>query len=279
MKQGDETKLSDIQIGDYFQDETGMKFQKVPPQEIYGKVYNYFDLQTNNLISVSDDIVVTFIKHSPWDDNLDNRRIHWPSIEEDELEYQVEFYTNFIELTEKYLDSEINESTKQLQISDEPNIIRNRLRELDEYSDLFRKSFFVSLCSYLESRLNNECELRKQEYPEIKVTFRDIKGTGIKRARTYLVKVLGSNFPFATNTHWEEIQWFMKLRNCIVHNESIVTNDVKLQEYIEKNQYLTCGPLFGEDYLMIYKGFCNTVLSTMQAFLRSLLHYREADKI
>lgn len=304
MKKGTEVKISDLQGGDYFQDEIGMKFRKIPPVDILGNVFNCFDLQEKCLISVNEDIDVIFIKHSPWDNAIDMRSVHWPSIEESELEHQIEFFKDYLEMMEKYLESEIQECTLRLGVypaNHEPDYertyeigemtvrgdlvayeigtINQRLIELDEYANLLRKSCFMSLYSYLESSLNKECELRKKDNAEIKLSLKDIHGTGINRAKIYLVKVLGSNFPFTTNSCWEEIQNYRKLRNCIAHNEGIVTNNGELKKYIDKNEYLSYEKFFGDEILMIDENYCRVVLSTVHTFLRSMLHYREANKL
>ena len=141
-----------------------------------------------------------------------------------------------------------------------------------------RSSFFVSIYSYLEARLNNEFRDSQQDNTQIKISLDDIHGAGINRAKTYLVKVLDTSFPFDDDSNWEQIQWLNKIRNCIVHAEGKV-KDKDLKKYIENHPNLHCEMFFRNDYVILDEGFCEKVIAIIDAFLHSLLYHRQADKI
>ena len=81
-------------------------------------------------------------------------------------------------------------------------------------------SFVTMLYSELEFRINEICrELRKRE--EIPVKLSDFRGDLIERFAKFL-KV--ANKPQLTSDERTEIQDFMIVRNCIVHNNGFLEN-------------------------------------------------------
>jgi len=193
------------------------------------------------------------------------------TVQEAELEHQLEFFTNYFETLRVSLSGI---ETSDSAVDDE--LFSNQ--EVNEFTNLMRSSFFISLYSYLEAWLNNECRESQMENPHIKISLDDINGAGIYRAKTYLVKVLDTSFPFSNDRNWERIQWFSKIRNCIVHNEGKV-KDKDLKKYIVNQPELRCEMFFGYEYVILDEGFCENAIAVMGAFLRSLLFHRQADKI
>ena len=314
MNNGDEIKFSDLQIGDYFRDSVNQKYCKVPLFEILPDVmrfldlklpsapkFNAFDIQAHAHVQVDPDELVIFIKHSS---QIDNETLgSEESPEEASLDYQRYLYEDYLDALGGFLQLEVDGYSKQLNelpanykgragvplrlkgyiteedfIADEVNEISTNLQKIDEFADLLEKSFFISLYAFLEAQLNNECRTRKRENKSIKISLEDVHGTGINRAKTYLVKVLGSSFPFEANSQWQEVKLYGKLRNCLVHNEGKVS-DEELKKYIGSKNNLSYVPAFGGDYVVFGKGFCRQALSTIFTLLRSMLYYRQADEI
>jgi hypothetical protein len=118
----------------------------------------------------------------------------------------------------------------------------------------------------------------QQDNTQIKILLDDIHGSGINRAKIYLVKVLNTSFPFENDSAWEKIQWFGKIRNCIVHAEGKV-KDSNLKKYIENHPNLHCEMRFGNDSVVLDEGFCEEAIAVIGAFLQSLLYHRQADKV
>ena len=130
-----------------------------------------------------------------------------------------------------------------------------------------RSSFFVSLYSFLESSLVNECLARKTEHTLL--SFSDIAGRSeMDKARTYFTKVLGVRFPSDT-TEWQEIQDYRRLRNCIVHNRGRLedNSDPKLCNYVAGKNSLRCI----ENEVLLEKEFCREAYETIRTFLRELI--------
>lgn len=274
MEKGEIVKFGDLQIGDYFSDDERQKCRKIPPFEVYipdqsPVTFNAFHIQSNAPISFDSDDEFIFIKHSTW--VKEEKYGISLTIEEAELEHQLDFFRDYLESMDSILSS-------WAEIEPDPYDDVYSQQKIRDFLSLLRSSFFVSLYSYLESRLSNECRKSQQNDPNIKISLDDIQGAGIRRAKTYLIKVLDTCFPFDTDPHWKQIHWYNKIRNCIVHNEGIVT-DKELIKHVETSNHLSYEKAFGNNYLILSNGFCDEALSIISAFLKSLLYHRQADKI
>lgn len=274
MDKGDVVKFGDLQIGDYFSDDAGQKCRKIPPVEFPLSdppvMLNAFYIQIHARVSLDPDREFIFIKHAPWIEQEDYG--FSLSVEESELGNQLEFLRDYLETLEGFLSSHAETESVSF---DDPSY----KQKIYEFIDLLRSSFLVSLYSYLETRLVNECRQSQHDNPSLKLSFDDINGRNIiKKAETYLVKVLDTSFPFDTDPHWKEIHWYNQIRNCIVHKEGKVF-DKELKKYIESHSDISLVQAFGNDYLILSNSFCEKALSTISTFLTSLLYHRQADKI
>ncbi len=279
MKKNDVVKFSQLQIGDYFSDGERQKYRKVPPRELClpGQspiTLNVFYFQSNCYASIDPESECVFIKYVAWKDwkseNLNDLEY---TITEGEIEHQIEFFTRYLETLQSFLETEADNISEDC--FDDESLSP---QEVGEFIDLLYSSFFVSLYSFLETQLNNECRSSQQEDPTIKVSLGDLNGLGLVRAKKYLTKVLDTSFQFGNNPLWEQIQWYNKIRNCIVHNNNVITNR-QLKEYITAHKSLKSVVFFGDDYLILNKQFCLDAISNSGYFLRTLYYHRRADKI
>ena len=90
----------------------------------------------------------------------------------------------------------------------------------DELPTVLRYAVLTAADTASEAFLNTTCEA----YAEVsgsRVRFKDLNGTGIRRAQDYLKKVAGVPFP-DNKPIWTTITRLHELRNCIVHAEGIV---------------------------------------------------------
>ncbi len=300
MKPGQNAKIKDLQVGDYFEDETKTLFRKISPVPIQDVVLNIVDVYTKTMISVNEDYDIVFLKHLPWNEDIDRHEIFWPTIDESGLEHQIEFFENYLYMMESFIESQINDCNRELEnypkdyepnydqtyqigemivkgdpVAEDIREINDRTDELENYSNLLRKSYFISLYTFLESRLDRECIQRGKYNSDTKIKLKDLNGRGITRAKTYLVKVLGSNFPFGTSTEWKEIQGYRELRNCIVHSNGEVAG-TKLENYIEKHDGLSFD---SSGWVFLTKDYCTTVLTTINKFFAAQYHYFIYDEI
>ena len=116
-----------------------------------------------------------------------------------------------------------------------------------QYPDLFRKSLYTNIFSFVEKTLNSICVSYEERNNE-KNSFRDMDGNGIDRAKAYLTKVKGLDVGLIKE--WEQLKAFQKVRNLIVHNYSEIQPENILEwEKIKKD--LKC--LIYDKYPFYYK--------------------------
>jgi hypothetical protein len=90
-----------------------------------------------------------------------------------------------------------------------------RIRIVNQFQNILRRSYFVNLFSFLETKLVLICKERKPKDIVLKIS--DTTGYNqLDKVKVYITKVLQMRFP--TNTQeWQEIQNYRRLRNCIIH--------------------------------------------------------------
>ncbi len=88
------------------------------------------------------------------------------------------------------------------------------LPRLQWYSQL------LVLYGYFEKLLNDLCNEQRIEQ-RLSLSFKDLHGQGIERAKNYLVKVVGVKKVFST-PEWQSIKFIGVLRNAIAHRDGFV---------------------------------------------------------
>ncbi|MEK5358143.1 hypothetical protein [Paenibacillus sp. FSL L8-0709] len=145
------------------------------------------------------------------------------------LEREINNFEMYCNITQDYFKSlNINHITGNLRNENPVEWIMH----LDTYSHelplILNHSLLISLFAFFENHLNLICSyLQKQSGIMISVT--DIKGSGIKRAQTYLKKVIQIDFPDSTD-EWMKIRNCIPIRNCIVHCGGNVEQSSKPEE-------------------------------------------------
>lgn len=141
------------------------------------------------------------------------------------------------------------------------------------FPDILRKSFFVTVYSFIEVVLEAICHREKHE-GSLPLSLGDLKGDGIGRSKVYLAKVVClSGLPF-DGAEWNEIySYYRVLRNCIVHDDSRLFKDMRPEEAERFEGYIrrTSGlERLGRDRVVFRKGFCEEVLRTTRGFFDQL---------
>lgn len=142
------------------------------------------------------------------------------------------------------------------------------MHSLPEFSNILRRSLFVNLYSFLESRMLKIC--RDAEY-QTSLSLSDLRGTGVDKAKVYLTKVVGISFDFGRD--WEEIQNLKLLRHCVAHNEGKIDDgfgngNMTLRVYIGSRSHLS---LNSNGTISFEKEFCEEVLNIIERFLEVLV--------
>lgn len=164
--------------------------------------------------------------------------------------------------------------------------------------DVFQKismdSFIIILYSYIESGLNSLCRVRysdarmeeqkkknkqagdegKEPLRLFEITYKDMTGKGIKRARKYLAKVCGVSFD-SVKKQWDEINALAKLRNAIVHDSSLAKEQIEKDGKI--NQHVRNGRIEITDHgentygrIVIKREYLDAIFPVAVDFFRKL---------
>lgn len=144
----------------------------------------------------------------------------------------------------------------------------------NEVARRVRYSLFVALYTFYEKKLREICLAKQSDYTNLSVD--DIAGRSItEKVVVYWEKVLGLRFP--KNSYWGDIhQGYRRLRNCIVHNEGVVDDNLSLDDkryierFIRRREYKGLLSLAGS-VIFLHEGFCYKVLDTFEEFFHALL--------
>jgi hypothetical protein len=99
-----------------------------------------------------------------------------------------------------------------------------------------------------------------------KITVGDLTGSGLTRARAYLLKVADLDGPWA-HAHWQEFPDFQRLRNLFAHGDGhIERQQEKLAAYVDSSPHLTIS----DEVVILGPTFLLHVLRAQRAFLNGL---------
>lgn len=145
------------------------------------------------------------------------------------------------------------------------------LREIfgEYFPNLQRRSALITLFSFLEYELNKLCTLL-QRTENYNVSFRDIAGAGIERAKTYLLKVASLDVDPAAAA-WNEIKNIQALRNLVVHADGRLSSHDG-QERSRVVRYVASSALLkGTTEVLLQAGYLKHTLDTFDAYFK-LVH-------
>jgi len=187
-----------------------------------------------------------------------------------EFEGEVGLFEAFLNDMEGFLVSEI--TTLKEQIKDavilDKELVNTELQVVGHhFPNILRKSFLVSLYSFLEHWLLEQCYSRKGD--EISVNPLDVRGeNSIDRARVYLTKILRIDFP-VDSPEWAEIQNIRRLRNCIVHDNGRCDQDkhAKLRNYVAQSSPIL---FLSNNEVVVSSEYCQRAISTIGDFIKLL---------
>lgn len=93
---------------------------------------------------------------------------------------------------------------------------------------LLLNSIYISFCSFFEHHLFALAKV-VEERTSSKIKINDMSGTGINKFAAYLNLVGEIQHADRSNTLWQVIQKYQKVRNIIVHNGGIMVSDLNRQ--------------------------------------------------
>ncbi|MEK4685363.1 hypothetical protein NSQ76_06425 [Bacillus sp. FSL M8-0256] len=127
---------------------------------------------------------------------------------------------NSLQSYEEYLD----EATQGMDKEEAQYYVERNDDKLYDYvirhPQMIRRTVFLEIYFSFENYLNSKCnDLQKEK--NLNLSYEDIHGHGINRAKTFLTKACLITEPFNTGL-WRDIVDYGKVRNAIAHNQSIV---------------------------------------------------------
>lgn len=147
-----------------------------------------------------------------------------------------------------------------------------------EFLNRFRSSLIIQLYSFLEIELRKFCELHcinnNKEY-----SIKDLKGNNdLDKAIKYLKK--SANFDINTiKSLWDFISDFRKLRNNIVHHESVIQNtdiDYKSIAKFSKDNFRLKRYVSKTSFIIVFedKSFLELCIARIEQFLIEIMRIK-----
>jgi hypothetical protein len=145
---------------------------------------------------------------------------------------------------------------------------KNRLYQYEvEFPRILRNSFMVIAISLLESELVQVCKNLQDDY-QIPISWKELQGSTLDKVKNYC-KLAGLNL-VKINEHWQEVNNFYLIRNCIVHNYGTINNmgsEKNLRVYAKNNGIISHE---SQSELNLTTPFCIKVVNVMEEFTDEL---------
>jgi hypothetical protein len=195
---------------------------------------------------------------------------------------ELDSYKLFIEMSERNWIEECERYASPLLEDDEPTLHRFHYRSdlttklSEEFPQYQRKSYLIMLVSIFEDFMNQLCR-SIEVHLGIKISFTDLCGTGIERAKKYLSKLSPISLP-VSGKEWELIKEAQAIRNVIAHaaghiDEKAHSKQLKIinsSENLEAEYYARIHLNIDGEYIL-------NLANAMKMFSGKLL--KECDKI
>lgn len=180
----------------------------------------------------------------------------------DELKVYLDEVHNFIKITHIKLQSN---KVKGLDIDTLDN-----LKYHFEYTqgEILRKSIIISIVILIEAEIDTYCQDFK-DYKNLAIGFRDFKGDLLDKFKTFLTKILFTDFNFQ-GILWQDIVGLYEIRNSLVHNCGLISDFGKRKTIenfaqrnksfeIDKNERICISHQACIDSLKIFETFFNEI--------------------
>jgi len=137
---------------------------------------------------------------------------------------------------------------------------------VNNFANIFRKSFFSNLYGFFESQLEQLCHSLEKLCHTVENhigmphwSADKQRGSILEAAKPFLKEI---GFP-TSNGLWQEIIQYRRLRNCIVHAEGKLSGakeERELRQYIDRSKTLSLN----DDEIILSKSFCEEALLTIR---------------
>ncbi|MFB0831510.1 hypothetical protein ACEU2D_18145 [Brevibacillus laterosporus] len=185
---------------------------------------------------------------------------------------EIEKYKKYSHIMESHLKTQFDELTAitETMTEEEQNAfwdfhVEDYYHLSKDFPSILRCSVFTQIYSFLEFTLKGYCSIARKSL-EIKLSDRDLSGSGIEKYKIYLKKVVGMPFPDSI-PEWSHIQKYNIIRNCIAHtqgNLEEMNNSTKIKDTISD---LNNIELDNRSTIILKESFCDDVINTIDKFL------------
>lgn len=150
-------------------------------------------------------------------------------------EFQEEHNAEAVKAGDKWIEDTIQNLSEE----DKEEFYNAHFDEHHEYSSvhpqLIREGIFLQAYFNFESCLNNYCNLKKTGL-NLKKSYHDLDGSGIKRAMIFLRNYCEITEPFNSD-EWKRIKTFNYLRNSLVHHNGYIEDLWKIPDGVVITEY------------------------------------------
>jgi hypothetical protein len=139
------------------------------------------------------------------------------------------------------------------------------------FPNVQRQSALVTLLGFLEYQLGDLCSLYSTER-ELRIAPTDLRGSGVKRAVDYLIKVVGLELSSDSDVS-KEVASIQRMRNVIVHNAGSFFDKRGVPLHHESRYVESRKDLSHENgKILIAHGYLRHVVETFDAYLQAIDH-------
>jgi len=202
-----------------------------------------------------------------------------PDLALDNLKDYLQEVETYLEKAQKDFETRVEAQAAELSPEVRDEFYEHLSDEHWQYREVFprilRNSFLVTMHSVLQHELAGMCKLLQRE-KDIPMSWRKLKGSATERAKVYISKLGGLDFPMGQS--WTEINSYVTIRNCIVHNAGKIggfSREKELRDYCSKREGISID---GRGNVVLSEGFCLQALSTLRAFFKELYDSYEGNR-
>ena len=190
-----------------------------------------------------------------------------------DLKEYVQTLENFLSAEMKRLDGEsevrASEMPKDQRMDFYDSVSDDHYRLAETFPNILRHSLFAHSYSLLEYILLEIAE-HFQKSQKLDLSPSDLRDEGIRRAQSYLKKVVRVSFP-DSGTIWQEISTLGYIRNLVVHNQGYLTEDNPRKDQIHALIAKWSSDLSLKKNKFIFSAtFIKRVVLTFETFLNDL---------
>ncbi len=137
--------------------------------------------------------------------------------------------------------------------------------------EILRKSIIISIVILLEAEIDAYCQDFKK-YKNLAIGFRDFKGDLLDKFKTFLTKILYTDFDFQGSL-WQDIVGLYEIRNSLVHNSGSISDFGKrktVENFVQRNKSFEID---GNERICISHQSCIDSIKIVETFFTEITKF------